>query len=152
MAEEILRQRRIEAGRYMVIGGGLVGLETAEHLCHAGADVTVIEMLDELGSGLSPMRLKLILDRLIKSGVNLLTKARVISIQDRMARIELPSGVITMGPYNSVVVATGYESERALAEALGNEIPVKIIGDAREPRSIREAISEGLDCGLDIVG
>lgn len=152
MAEEILRQRRIEAGRYMVIGGGLVGLETAEHLCHAGADVTVIEMLDELGSGLSPMRLKLILDRLIKSGVNLLTKARVISIQDRMARIELPSGVITMGPYDSVVVATGYESERALAEALGNEIPVKIIGDAREPRSIREAISEGLDCGLDIVG
>ena len=34
--------------RAVVIGGGFIGLETAENLVHAGFDVTLVEMLDQV--------------------------------------------------------------------------------------------------------
>ena len=37
----------------VVVGGGFIGLETAENLVHAGFDVTLVEMLDQV---LAPTR------------------------------------------------------------------------------------------------
>ena len=34
--------------RAVVVGGGFIGLETAENLVHRGFDVTLVEMLDQL--------------------------------------------------------------------------------------------------------
>ena len=104
-AESILRLDEIAPGRYLVVGGGLVGLETAEYLADHGADVTVAEMLDNAGAGLGPIRLMLVLDRLAKAGVNILTGARVTSVQDGLVRLEMAGGEITLGPYRFVVLA-----------------------------------------------
>ena len=149
-AESVLRLDEIAPGRYLVFGGGLVGLETAEYLADHGADVTVAEMLDELGAGLGPMRLKLVLDRLGKAGVNMLTGARVMSVQDGHVRLEMAGGEIALGPYRFVVLAAGYRPARATSPAAWDGVKVRVIGDARTPRSIREAITEGLDAALDM--
>ena len=41
-------------GKIAVIGGGLVGAETAEFLANQGADVSIIEMTDKIANGESP--------------------------------------------------------------------------------------------------
>ena len=151
-AEEILRNNRVEGGDFLVMGGGLVGLETAEYLCEAGAKVTVLEMLDEMGRGLVPMRLKLIMDRLITRGANLLTRAKVLSVHGRMVEVRVPAGVITMGPYDKIILAAGYESDCRLLEALEDKAPFRVIGDAAGPRSILEAVSEGFEAALALKG
>jgi 2,4-dienoyl-CoA reductase-like NADH-dependent reductase (Old Yellow Enzyme family)/thioredoxin reductase len=147
-AESILRRDGIAPGRYLVIGGGLVGLETAEYLAGHGAGVTVAEMLDTVGSGLGPMRLKLLLERLSRAGVNILTGARVTSVQDGHVRLDMGGGEIALGPYRLVVLAAGYRPDPVSTQAAGAGVTVRVIGDARTPRSIREAITEGLDAAM----
>ncbi len=149
-AEDLLRQSDVSPGRYLVVGGGQVGLETAEHLSEAGVSVTVVEMTEKLGQGLGPIRLKLILDRLIRAGNNIITQATVLSVENGMVQLEVPTGTITLGPYQTVVLATGYESDQSLAQAIGKETRLKAIGDARQPRTIYEAIIEGFESGLEV--
>ena len=87
VAEAILLKGKITPGRYLVIGGGSVGLETAEYLAERGAAVCVVEMLAKIGKGLGPMSLSLMRDRLTKAGIPLLTKTRVLSIREGMVRV-----------------------------------------------------------------
>jgi NADPH-dependent 2,4-dienoyl-CoA reductase/sulfur reductase-like enzyme len=149
-AEEILCKDSIHAGRYLVIGGGVVGLETADYLADRRAEVTVVEMLEEMGQGLGPKRLALVLDRLIKMGVNLLTRTRVLSVRDGMAKVSIGANETVLGPFDSVVIAVGYRSDAHLAKALEGQVRVRVIGDAGRPRSICEAITEGLDAALEL--
>ena len=149
-AEDILQLDRISPGRHLVIGGGLVGLETAEYLAERGADVTVVEMLDQVGAGLGPMRLSLMLNRLMKAGVNMLTRARVISVRDGWLEADMAGHMLRLGPYEAVVVAAGYRCNPVPAPPPGDEGRVRTIGDACLPRSIDEAIQEGFDAALNI--
>jgi 2,4-dienoyl-CoA reductase-like NADH-dependent reductase (Old Yellow Enzyme family)/thioredoxin reductase len=149
-AEDLLQQGDVRPGRYLIVGGGLVGLETAVYLTEQGLCVTLVEMLNTLGQGLSPIRLMLLTDRLIKAGSNIITEAKVLSIEKGMVQLEVPTGRITLGPFETVVLATGYESDQSLTKAIGRGTPLKVIGDARQPRTIYEAIREGFECGLEL--
>jgi pyruvate/2-oxoglutarate dehydrogenase complex dihydrolipoamide dehydrogenase (E3) component len=149
-AESVLQCDRIRPGRYLVVGGGLVGLETAEYLAGRGAEVTVVEMLDKMGAGLGPMRLKLMLDRLITAGVNLLVKTRVIAVLDGSLRVETGGREHTLGPCEAVVVAAGYRCNPIPSPVFGEGVKVQVIGDACRARSIVEAIGEGFDAALNI--
>ena len=147
-AEQVLSDDAPPPGRYLVLGGGLVGLETAEFLAEAGSEVTVVEMCEALGRGLGPMKLKLILDRLIKAGANLLTCATLTRVDPPLVRVALPAGEVALGPYDGVVVAAGYQCDlghEALFERMGRW---QVIGDARKPRSILEAVGDGFDAAL----
>ncbi len=149
-AEKVLQMDSIRPGRYLVIGGGLVGLETAEYLAERNAEVTVLEMLDQMGSGLGPMRLALMMNRLIKAGVNMIVKARVISVRDGWVDVDLAGREVRLGPYEAVVAAVGYR-----CNPLRDPVPsagkrVRIVGDANRPRTIFEAIQEGFEAGMGI--
>lgn len=149
-AEEILQCGEVRPGRYLVVGGGLVGLETAEYLACRGCEVTVVEMLDQVGAGLGPLRLKLMLDRMVKAGINLLTRTKVIAVEDRSLRVETAGRQYSLGPCEAVVVAAGYRGNPIPEAAFGKAIKVQVIGDARKARSIVEAVGEGLDAALNI--
>jgi pyruvate/2-oxoglutarate dehydrogenase complex dihydrolipoamide dehydrogenase (E3) component len=149
-AETLLACDTIPPGRYLVVGGGLVGLETAEYLAERGAEVTVVEMLDQVGAGLGPVRLKLLTDRLVKAGINLLTKTRVVALGERSLRVETGGREYSLGPCQAVVLATGYRCHPVSLPAPGAGIPVQVIGDASRARSLVEAMAEGLDAALNI--
>ena len=55
-APEVLRREVKPEGKVAVIGGGLVGLETADTLASAGCEVTILEMKDSIGSDLGSLR------------------------------------------------------------------------------------------------
>lgn len=149
-AEELLLQSEEIPERCLVVGGGLVGLETADFLIARGAHVLLLEMLDTLGQGLAPLRVKLIQDRIIKAGGVIMTKAVLKEIQDGMVQVEIDSYPVTLGPFERIVLAVGYQSLGQNYKQLQTQTRTHIIGDAHQPRSIFEAITEGLECGLAI--
>ena len=149
-AEDILGSQEIDPGRYMVIGGGAVGLETAEMLAESKASVTVIEMTDVVGSGLHATRLHLLLERLTLSDVTLLSLTKLIAIEDSWARVESEGKLTQLGPFDNFVFAVGSTRNRQLFEVMDQILPVNVIGDAVQPRTIYEAVREGFETALQL--
>jgi len=143
----------VEVGqRVVVIGGGDVGCETAEHMAVQGHRVTVLEMLPEVAQELIPWARHLLLERLQDLQVNVLTKARVVAIGDGEVVYDRV-GVLYRVPADTVVLATGARPNRALADALAGDdrdMEVYQVGDCVEPRSAAEAIREGFEVAWQI--
>ena len=80
----LLDQERVSRGaRISIIGGGMVGIETADTLIHyRGARATVIEGLPVIAKEMARNNRYDVLDRLAKGGARVLTHAPVESIED----------------------------------------------------------------------
>jgi dihydrolipoamide dehydrogenase len=68
--------------KFAVIGGGVIGLELASAFASFGSEVTVIEMLNELCPNEEPRAVKQLRTALKKHGLNILTGAKVLSVND----------------------------------------------------------------------
>lgn len=150
-AVKILAAPGVPPGDYLVVGGGAVGLETAEYLVHAGAAVTVLEMTDVIGSGLHATRLTLLKERLHRAGVEILKNTCLKSVAGRAVRVDCAGQEMRLGPFERVVFAVGAKSDRHLADDLPGDLPIEIIGDARQPLSIYEAVRDGYEAALRLV-
>ena len=136
----------------VVIGGGLVGCETALWLAESGKYVTILEILPELMTGGLPVPLMnhtMLIDLLALNNVNVLTGVNVQEITEG-------SIVVTDNGENShrrieadtVVIASGLKSDDGLYEKLAAQFShVYAIGDCQEPRNIIGAIWDGYEVG-----
>lgn len=145
-AWDILQNKvELENKKVLILGGGMVGCETAEFLEERGINVTVVEMLGDVALDMDPLNRRGLLDALKKYGTKLLTNMEVKEINDK--------GVIALNRLNgekeniqgeAIVVAMGSQAIAGLAEVLKDETPeFYIIGDSREPRRVLDAIYEG---------
>lgn len=148
--ENLLTSARLSPGSYLVVGGGIGGLEIADWLANAGIKATVIEMTDQVGRGLHSTRLHFLIERLAAAGVKVLTNTRLISASGQMVELETPKGLLSLGPFDFIVSAVGYRSDKSLVNAAGFSNPMVIVGDANEPGSIYEAIKDGFEAALDL--
>ena len=137
-------------GKYLIVGGGTGGLELAEFLASEGVDITVIEMTDQTGSGLHATRQHLLLERIEAARVRLQKHTRLVAIEGKTVKVETLNGSKTLGPFDCIVFAIGYQSNTHLADEIKPDRRVTIIGDAVRPRSIVEAIREGFEAGLNL--
>jgi NADPH-dependent 2,4-dienoyl-CoA reductase/sulfur reductase-like enzyme/rhodanese-related sulfurtransferase len=109
--------------RAVVVGGGFIGLETAENLVHRGVDVTVVEMADQVLGPLDPEYGRLVGDFLALQGVTTVLSDGVATFEQR----EDGSLVVTTQagrqlPADLVIVALGVRPDTTLARAAGLEI------------------------------
>jgi len=137
-------------GKYLIVGGGAGGLELAEYLAADGVEITIIEMTGTSGAGLHATRLQLMLERLEKAGVEILKNTRLGVIEGKAARVAAAEGIKTLGPFDVIVFAVGYQSHAELAAEINPAQAVTIVGDAVRPRTIYEAIREGFDAALSL--
>lgn len=137
--------------RVVVIGGGLVGCETADYLAEKGHTVTIIEMLPRIAEDVGPLMGALLTDRLKKSGVKIITGAKLHSIEDHSVTVEKDDKIETIPDIDSVVIAVGSVPEDTLANELeGSGIDYYVIGDAWKPRRITHAVFEGMRVGHEL--
>ncbi len=109
--------------RAVVIGGGFIGLETAENLVHPGFDVTLVEMLDQVLAPLDPEIARLVEEHVKRHGVRL-------ALNDGVAGFKQPDGgaleVQTKSgktyPADIVILAIGVRPDTTLAKTAGLEI------------------------------
>ncbi len=139
--EDILTEK-VQAGhKVLVIGGGLVGIETAEFLAEQDHEVTVVEMLAEIARDMEPIMRKITMLRLPKLPITILTETVVEKVEDGMVTVSDPSGKRTIGPFDSVVVAVGTRPKDALSEELKNKgLEVHVVGDASDLGQIFGAV------------
>lgn len=135
-------------GRVVVIGGALVGCETAEFLAEQGKRVTILEILDEVATGIIPALRSLLLSRLADRGVTMMTSVKCQEVTDRGIAIITKEGQKQTIEADNVVIAAGAKSNKALLEALEDKISeIYAIGDCLEPQGILEAIADGYRIG-----
>lgn len=134
----------VDTGRKVVIlGGGMVGCETAEFLASKGKDVTIVEMLDKIARDIGPSVRWVTVRRIKGWGIKMLTSAKVKSITDEGVVVEKEGKAQTIGA-DTIVLAAGMKPNKALFDALKNKIPrAQAIGDCVEARRILEAIHDG---------
>lgn len=142
---DILQNKPQLAGKTVVIGGGLVGLEVAETIAETGGEVTVIEMTDAVAKDLGSTRKITVMEQLYADNVTTMTETTCISITDQGVQVR-KDGVETLLACDHVVAAIGSQSRdfkeiEAYCEAQG--LDYYVIGDALEPRRALEATAEG---------
>jgi len=131
----------------LVIGGGLVGLEAADFLAAQGKQVTIVEMLDDVGKDMDPLAKTMITRRLQQQQVAIHTKTEVVRLTETAALAQQQAKEMTL-PCETVVMAVGMRPNRALADGLsGTGQEFHVIGDAVEPRKASDAIAEGFELG-----
>lgn len=136
--------------KVVVIGGGMIGLETAELLSSMGKEVTIVEMLEEVGRDTISVLREAVKERLKKAGVRINTGSEVVEILDKGVWVKVEAEKNFLGA-DSVVLACGMKADSELKgqiEESGGK--VLAIGDCVEPRRIRFAIEEGFRVGVEI--
>ena len=152
-AEEILTGQKAVHGSVVVIGGGLVGCETAEFLLAKGngvTAVTVVEMLDRMAATVSVTYRPFFLARLKKMGIGMETHTVVEEITPQGVKVSR-KGLPDFIPGDFVILAVGLKADPALAESFRGIAPEFYeVGDCVRPRMIKEAVEEGFAAGMKI--
>jgi NADPH-dependent 2,4-dienoyl-CoA reductase/sulfur reductase-like enzyme/rhodanese-related sulfurtransferase len=106
--------------RAVVIGGGFIGLETAENLVHRGFDVTLVEMLDQVLSPLDREMARIVEGFVEKLGIHLALNDGVAGFkQIASGSLEVLTKSGKAHPADIVILALGVRPETALAKTAG---------------------------------
>lgn len=142
MAEDILSGKASFGQKIVVVGGGLVGVETAHFLASLGAHVVIVEMLDGIAREAGPTYVQHIHDTMKKYHIDIYTNTRIERI--------LRDGIEFQGkkePADTVVIAAGYRSNNAIVDVMRKQYSdVYVIGDARSPKNIFQAVHDAFLC------
>ena len=131
--------------KVVVIGGGLVGCETAAYMKETAEEVTIVEMLhDILAMCDHCLNNDQALRTMIKEReIAVAAGARVKEITNSSVVYEQDGQEHTLS-CDTVIIAAGYRSNNRLADELDGKVKdLTVIGDAEMPRKILTAIHEG---------
>ena len=138
----------------VVIGGGLVGMETADFLREKGVkDITIVEMLATSPVLALAAHGYMLHKRLRAAGIKLMFGTTVKMIARRIGGCyESKSGEDSkLEPVNQVIVAIGVTPRTALKDMLAKKgIRHFIVGDAVAPRRIIEATTDGAKAAWEL--
>lgn len=147
-AADVLNGEKDCGSTTVVIGGGLVGCETALWLAQQGKNVTIVEALDKLMAVNGPLchANKDMLERLVPyNGINVLTGAKVTGFRDGLLDVQTADGEQKLLT-DSVILAVGYREENTLYHELEFEVPeIYLLGDAKKVSNIMYAIWDAFE-------
>ncbi len=128
----------------VVIGGGLIGMETADTLCQKGIQVILVEVLKQSPVLKITSHGYMLHTRLKEAGCQLLFNTTVKKIEESSVTVLIEGREQILSPVDQVIMAVGLKPNDELKEILqAKKIRHFIIGDALQPRRIIEATEEG---------
>ncbi len=149
--EDVLTGAKPVGQRVLVIGGGLVGVETVEFLLKEGRQPVLVELLEDIARDMEPVSRKLALKQLKEAAVPVHTSTRVLRIEEGYAVVENGDGEQRLGPFDTVIMAVGAVAQDELSAVLTEQgFTVRVIGDASQPRQIYDAVKEGWEAALEL--
>lgn len=141
-ALDVLMGRKEVGDRVIIIGGGMVGCETAEYLMAKGKQVILLEMLDKMAKDMGPTLRWGLLSRLAKGGVRAEAGVEVTEIRDNGVEA-ICKEKKEFFEANDVILAVGMTPNDGLAQELKAKAPEFYhVGDALKPRKMGEALQE----------
>lgn len=142
-ALETLEGKKQAGAKVLIVGGGMVGCETADFLGEHGHQVTIIEMLPEVAADVEDAVKYFLFERLKDYGVQIETGATVKEFLEDGVIVEKDGQETRLTGFDTIVLAMGVRSVNPLKEKLEGKVELYVIGDALEPRKAIDAIEEG---------
>lgn len=134
----------------VIVGGGLTGCECALLMAGKGKKVHLVEMRDGLAIDANIRHRPILLAQIEEAGVDVALNACAQAVTADGVTVA-QDGAERLIAGDTVVCAIGQRSRTAAADALRDAAPfVRIIGDAKRPSNITNAVYEGFHAALDI--
>ena len=143
-ADTVLRGQTPVKGTVVIVGGGLVGCETAHVLAEQGCKVHIVEMQDDVLKDTSYVTRHSQLAVLASTGAELHVSTRLIEILEDGILAEHERKTVKIRA-DAVVLAMGYRNKSTLYSDLLDTMDCEVyqIGDCRQTRKIADAVREG---------
>jgi NADPH-dependent 2,4-dienoyl-CoA reductase/sulfur reductase-like enzyme len=146
------------AGNVVIVGGGLVGCETADFLAQttdnmgvAPTHVTILEMQDRLALDGNSEARHLLMERLHEKRVEIMLKSKAEEIVDGGVLFTKDGKEVSVQGAEYVILATGAKSADNLSAAIKEKVAeVYVIGDARNPATALGATAQAAWAGREI--
>ena len=153
-AWDVLREPAKVAGAssFTIIGGGMVGMETADLLTLQGKSCTVVETLGTAAAGMARNNRMELLDRLKLRGTRILLNSKVVNAAGRTLDVQTGENTaqhLDIG--DCLVVATGPAPELGAVAAVEQAgIPYALAGDCNQPGDFLSCLRDAWMVALSI--
>jgi len=145
---EIFNGIKPDIKKAIIIGGGDTGCEVALELSESGSSVTIMEQLSGIGGQIEAMTKKILLNKLKKNKVRILTEHRLSRISEKGVFVTDKMGNELFFKGDNIIIAVGNRPNNSLFEQVKQlGIEAYQIGDCLKVRNAKEAIYEGAFIG-----
>ncbi|ADM68525.2 hypothetical protein PPE_00671 [Paenibacillus polymyxa E681] len=138
----------------VIVGGGLVGCETALWLADQVKKVTLVEMQEDIstvGGPLCHANEDMLRDLVAYKDIHLLTNAKIVDANDQEFVLQTKDGEETILNADSAILAVGYTPQQSLYEDIQNEVSESyLIGDAKQVQNIMYAVWDAYEVTRNI--
>lgn len=145
-AIEVLKGKKVSGRKVIVVGGGQVGLETADLMAEGGKEVLLLEMLSEVGADMAPRNKTFLMRKLSDQKVQIFVNRKGTQIS-KNGVLAAHFGQKEEFTGDAVILAVGSNPDRSLLQELEGIITelqeCYMAGDCIQPRKALEAIHEG---------
>ena len=149
-ATDVLKNHALLGQQICLIGGGLVGCETAIVLANQGKQVTIIEMAEKILPEPLFIQNAMMLKKLLQHpNITFKTSSKVKEVHDNAVEIEV-SGIEDRIACDSVVVAAGFSPNNHLYHSLKNKVNIVNVGDSVKVRKVLDAVHEAYEAILTL--
>lgn len=132
-AWDVLNGKEV-TGKCVILGGGLVGAETAEYLANKGHEVTIVEMMEKIAAQESQTVLPLMMKDFAEHNVQQLTNTKVSSISNNTVKaVNTKDNTEIEIKADTIVAALG--SRKNVMDVTGITKPVHYVGDCSGERT-----------------
>ncbi|MDR2006068.1 MAG: FAD-dependent oxidoreductase [Acidaminococcales bacterium] len=171
-AGDVLTGKAMPGREVVIIGGGAVGCETAVYIADqatlsaeqvkfliiheaesfeeikrllnsSSRKVTIVEMQDKTGKDIGISTKWGVKKQIKRLGIKELTQTKVVGVSPDGVKAEAPDGKSSIIPADTVIIAAGAKARDKLAKELAGVVKdIYIIGDAKKPAKIMDAIND----------
>ena len=132
-AWDVLNGKEV-TGKCVILGGGLVGAETAEYLANRGHEVTIVEMMERIAAQESQTVLPLMMKDFAEHNVQQMTNTKVASISNNTVKaVNTKDNTEIEIKADTIVAALG--SRKNVMDVTGITKPVHYVGDCSGERT-----------------
>lgn len=134
--------------KVVVIGGGAVGLDVVEFFAPRGAEVSIVEMLPQIGKDLDPVSKVSTSELMKKHNVDQRPGTALLEVRDDNFLVKNPDGTEEELNFDLGFVCLGMRANAPILEALKEnfdpaEVEIYNIGDSVRARRIIDGVQEG---------